>query len=129
MIPPGTVAMVDYCPGFKPPEKSHPIVVFSRFATGNIGYFHVSHSFESAPGDVTIPIPRSCRTAFINGPLNVGNPGRVLVRDRYDRLLIIAEPLAYDRMRVGNRFITLSGIVQLPPEEWQPLRDLLKAHM
>lgn len=127
MIRPGLIAMASAAPGFSPPTP-HPLVVVLPYANGNVGLAFVTHS-----GDLlraSVPLRRAeVPTAFRDrgGPLTDDHSVLALVDDRGQKRILVAEPLAKDRLRIGTTEIRLTHIVQLPPTEWEPLRTRIRS--
>jgi len=48
-------------------------------------------------------------------------------RRSWHRRIVIAQPVARDRIRIGESDVLLSWIVVLPPLEWNPLRQRIRS--
>ena len=121
MIRPGTVAWASAAPGLSPPSP-HPLICVLGYPNGKIGIAYITHSADLLR--VGVPLTRRVvPSAFRErgGPLTDENSVVALVDHYGHRRVVNAEPLASNRLSIGNSILSLSHIVQLPEPEWQPL--------
>jgi hypothetical protein len=127
VITPGLIAMASAAPGFSPPGP-HPLVVVLPYSNGNVGLAFVTHSRDLLR--VSVPLRRAeLPTAFRDqgGPLTDDHSVLALVDDRGQKRILVAEPLAKDRLRIGTTEIRLTHIVQLSASEWEMLRARIRS--
>ena len=61
------------------------------------------------------------------GPLTDETGVVALIDDRGHRRVLIVEPIAVDRLRIGSTEVRLMHSKTLPATEWQPLRARIRA--
>ena len=126
MMVPGTIAWASAAPGFSPPSP-HPLLIVLAHGNGNVGAAFITHSTDLLRVGVAMnrtETPSAFRER--GGPLTDEAGVVALIDDRGQRRVVVAEPLAVDRLRIGSTEISLTRLVQLPAPEWEPLRQRIR---
>ena len=126
MIRPGMVAWASIAPGFSPPAP-HPILCVMEHANGLVGIAYITHSADLLRASIPLT-RREVPSAFrhCGGPLTDELSVVALIDHFGHRRIVNADPISYDRLRIGTAIVSLSHIVQLPDGEWQPLRSAIR---